>query len=50
MKGSSKEVVIIPGDAENSEIVKVQRKGHPVVLTGDELDLLIAWINAGALE
>ena len=50
MKGSSKEPVVIAGDADDSEIVKVQREGHPVILTVDELNLLIAWINAGAPE
>ena len=50
MKGSSKEPVVIAGDAEDSEIVEVQREGHPVILTVDELNLLIAWINAGAPE
>ena len=50
MKGSSKEPVVIAGDADDSEIVKVQQEGHPVMLTVDELNLLIAWINAGAPE
>jgi hypothetical protein len=50
MKGSSKEPVVIPGDAANSVIVKVQQAGHPVQLTADELNLLIEWINAGAVQ
>jgi nitrate/TMAO reductase-like tetraheme cytochrome c subunit len=50
MKGSKDGPVVIPGNADASPIVVIQKTGHPVVLTIDELDLLIAWINAGATQ
>ena len=51
MKGSSSGPVIIPGDAANSLIVqKQQTGGHPGQLTPVEIEQLIEWINAGALE
>jgi uncharacterized membrane protein len=48
MKGSSDGPVVVPGNADNSVIVNVQKGTHPVNLSPDELNLLIAWINAGA--
>lgn len=48
MKGSNEGPVVVPGNADNSIIVNVQKGRHPVNLTPDELNLLIAWINAGA--
>jgi cytochrome b subunit of formate dehydrogenase/mono/diheme cytochrome c family protein len=51
MKGSNSGPVILPGDAANSLIVqKQQAGGHPGQLTPDEIEQLIEWINAGALE
>jgi len=51
IKGSNSGPVIIPGDAANSLIVqKQQAGGHPGQLTPDEIEQLIEWINAGALE
>ena len=50
MKGSSKEVVVVPGNALESVIVKVQQSGHAMQFTMDELNLLIQWINEGAIE
>jgi hypothetical protein len=42
---------IVPGDPEASSLVQVQRAGgHPGQLTEDELDQVIAWIEAGAPE
>ncbi len=51
MKGGNSGLAIIPGDAANSLIVqKQQAGGHPGQLTTDEIEQLIEWINAGALE
>jgi cytochrome b subunit of formate dehydrogenase len=51
MKGSNSGAVINPGDAANSLIVQKQKAGgHPGQLTPDEIEQLIEWINAGALE
>ena len=50
MKGSTNGAVIIPGDAESSILVKIQSTQHFVNVTGDELALIVQWINAGALE
>lgn len=51
MKGSNSGPVIVSGDAANSLIVqKQQAGGHPGQLTPDEIEQLIEWINAGALE
>jgi len=51
MKSSNSGPVIIPGDAANSLIVqKQQAGGHPGQLTPDDIEQLIEWINAGALE
>lgn len=42
---------IVPGDPDGSMVVQVQRaEGHPGQLTEQELEKLIAWINAGAPE
>lgn len=42
---------IVPGDPDASVIVQVQRAGgHPGQLTEQELEQLIAWIEAGAPE
>lgn len=42
---------IVPGDPEASLLVQVQRAGgHPGQLTEEELDQVIAWIEAGAPE
>lgn len=51
MKGGNSGPVIIPGEAANSLIVQKQQVGgHPGQLTPDEIEQLIEWINAGALE
>ncbi len=39
---------VVPGDPDNSSLVQVQRGQHPAKLTPEELDLVIAWIQAGA--
>jgi hypothetical protein len=41
---------IVPGDAEASLLVQLQREGHPNSLPPEELDWIIQWINAGAPE
>jgi hypothetical protein len=42
--------VVVPGDAEASAIVQMMREGHHALprLKADQLELLIAWIEAGA--
>jgi mono/diheme cytochrome c family protein len=51
IKGGNSGPVIVPGDAANSLIVqKQQAGGHPGQLTPDEIEQLVEWINAGALE
>ena len=51
IKGGNSGQVITPGDAANSLIVqKQQAGGHPGQLTTEEIEQLIEWINAGALE
>jgi cytochrome b subunit of formate dehydrogenase/mono/diheme cytochrome c family protein len=51
MKGGNSGQVIISGDGANSLLVtKQQAGGHPGQLTPDEIEQLIEWINAGALE
>jgi len=49
MAGSENGPVIVPGDAENSKLVQVQREGkHFAQLSDAELELVVEWINAGA--
>jgi len=51
LNGGDSGPVILPGDADNSIIVLIQQEGdHPSQLASDEIDLIIEWINAGALE
>jgi cytochrome b subunit of formate dehydrogenase len=51
LKGAQDGPVILPGDPENSKLVVVQTQGgHPGQLTPEELALIRAWIQAGALE
>jgi hypothetical protein len=44
--------VILPGDPEASRLVQIQsaEQRHFGQLTPEELDLIIAWIAAGAPE
>jgi len=39
-----------PGSPEDSLVVTIQQNGHPGVFTSDELQTVIAWIQAGAPE
>jgi cytochrome b subunit of formate dehydrogenase/mono/diheme cytochrome c family protein len=51
MKGAQAGPVILPGDSDGSPLIQVQAQGgHPGQLTDEELALVRAWIDAGALE
>jgi cytochrome b subunit of formate dehydrogenase len=51
LKGGNSGPAIIPGDPDNSLLVQIQSRGaHPGQLTIDELNQVIAWIEAGAPE
>jgi formate dehydrogenase gamma subunit len=51
LQGGNSGPGIVPGDAEASWIVKIQSAGgHPGMLTSEELNQVIEWINNGAPE
>ncbi|MCC7352398.1 MAG: cytochrome b/b6 domain-containing protein [Anaerolineae bacterium] len=50
MKGGAKGKSVVPGDPEGSLLVKRQREKHPANLTAEQLEVIIAWIKAGALN
>ncbi len=50
MKGSKNGAVVIPNDAVNSLLIKIQSAKHYLNFTAEELDLFKQWINAGAPE
>jgi hypothetical protein len=50
MKGGKDGVVVVPGDAAGSLLVKIQSASHFLNLSPDELTLVKRWIEAGALE
>jgi hypothetical protein len=52
LAGSQNGAVITPGDANTSRLVQVQRAAQPhfAQLSGEELQILVDWINAGAPE
>ncbi len=52
MKGSENGAVIVPGDAENSLLVKIQSDSQPHFgqLSAEELELVKEWIQKGAAE
>ncbi len=51
MKGGALGAAVLPGDAENSLLVTLQQAGgHPAQFTPEEIQQVIDWINAGALE
>ncbi|MCB0109123.1 MAG: NapC/NirT family cytochrome c [Caldilineaceae bacterium] len=50
MDGGNLGPAIIPGNAEASLLVQLQREGHPNRLALRELEWIIEWINAGAAE
>jgi nitrate/TMAO reductase-like tetraheme cytochrome c subunit len=48
MAGGDSGEVIVPGDAEASLLVQVQRENHFAAFDDEEMQLVIDWINAGA--
>jgi len=51
LNGSASGPVVVPGDGANSLFVTLQQAGgHPGQLTPEEIAMLQAWIDAGALE
>lgn len=50
MRSGESGPAIVPGDSDNSQLVQTQREKHFANLTGDELQLVIEWIVAGAPE
>lgn len=51
MKGATDGPVILPNDSPNSKLIAIQSAGgHPGQLSAEELALIRAWIEAGALE
>lgn len=51
LEGGNSGPSVVPGDSETSVLVQVQAAGgHPGQLTSDELEAVIAWIEAGAPE
>jgi cytochrome b subunit of formate dehydrogenase len=51
MKGGQDGPVITPGDPAGSKLIVIQSAGgHPGQLSPDELAIISAWIEAGALE
>ncbi|OGO63352.1 MAG: hypothetical protein A2Z45_00110 [Chloroflexi bacterium RBG_19FT_COMBO_55_16] len=50
--GGTSGTALIPGDPEGSLLVQKQKGDQPHFgqLTPDELDLVVQWISAGALE
>jgi cytochrome b subunit of formate dehydrogenase len=51
MKGATDGPVIVPGDSANSKLFQIQSLGgHPGQLSPDELALIQAWIDGGAIE
>lgn len=51
IKGATDGLVIVPKDAANSKLIQVQSAGgHPGQLSSEELAIVKAWIDEGALE
>lgn len=50
MKGGKDGPIIVPGDSANSKLVQIQSAKHFMNLLPEELDLVKAWIAAGAPE
>jgi uncharacterized membrane protein len=51
LKGGKDGVAIAPGDPDGSQLVIIQKAGgHAGQLSAEELELIVAWIKAGALE
>ena len=39
---------IVPGNADDSLLIELQRNGHPNSLAPRELEWVVQWIDAGA--
>lgn len=50
MQGGKDGAVIQPKDSSNSLLIQIQSAKHYLNLTQEELDLVKAWIDAGAIE
>ena len=51
LEGGNRGPAIVPGDPQASVLVQIQQAGgHPGQLTNEELEAVIAWIQAGAPE
>ncbi|MEW5831177.1 MAG: hypothetical protein AB1846_19975, partial [Chloroflexota bacterium] len=50
MAGSSDGPMIVAGDSAGSKLVQVQSGQHFATFTPEELDWVIQWIDAGALD
>lgn len=51
LRGGNSGPGIVPGDPQASIVIQVQQKGgHPGQLNDEEIQQVIAWIKAGALE
>lgn len=50
MIGSENGPVVVAKDSKNSRLVEVQSEQHFATLTPAQLELLIAWVDAGALD
>jgi cytochrome c len=51
MKGATDGPVVVPNNSANSKLFQIQSKGgHPGQLSPEELALVKAWIDGGALE
>ena len=50
MAGGNLGPAIVPGDAEGSLLIQLQRAGHPNSLAPNELEWVTEWINEGAPE
>jgi len=48
MAGGQNGPVVAPGSPDDSPIVARMGEAHPAVLTGDDLQVLVDWIDAGA--
>jgi len=48
MKGGVSGKVVVPGDPERSLLIERQRERHPANLTAEQLEIVAAWIKAGA--
>ncbi len=50
MKGGKEGAVVVPGDSANSLLIKIQSDKHFMNLLPEELEIVKAWIDAGAPE